>query len=347
MHRSKKRALMGIGTLIIFIATILVAAVAAGVLISTSGVLQQRALITGQESRKKITNAVELISITARGSPIDERLNEFETLIRLDAGSDPLQMKRFDLSFIGENTDAAASLMHNRLNDVEEYPAAFNERISDIIMTDTIINIRDLDDDGINDQLLMYTPDNASYYLIFNMSSAGYYRYNLTMNLYNLSSYAVTFNDLDNPIIGQDGFYYGFFHIVGANNINRSINTSIVQFNLTSNAYTCTMATVPPEERFCYVVMHTSDLQDDIVLNDGEVFELQYKLRYHVIEETNITSATNTLNFTIPASEIDNRLGLQEDFRFIYSAEKGRLTQAQARTPDVVLSRKVPLWPVG
>ena len=63
MTSLNKKAVMGIGTLIIFIATILVAAVAAAVLISTSNVLQQRSLLVGQEARKAITDGIEVVSI--------------------------------------------------------------------------------------------------------------------------------------------------------------------------------------------------------------------------------------------------------------------------------------------
>ena len=90
--RKDNRGMMGIGTLIIFIAVILVAAVAAAVLISTSGSLQQRSLTTGSQAEEGVSTGAEAVSVMATDGSTGHDLEDFEVLLRLQAGSEPLNL---------------------------------------------------------------------------------------------------------------------------------------------------------------------------------------------------------------------------------------------------------------
>ena len=96
------KAEMGVGTLIIFIAMLLVAAVAAGVLLQTAGSLQQKALITGQQTRSEISTNVRVVEVSAADATFDRTIENFTMQLKLSPGSDPIKLDEVTLTF---NTD--------------------------------------------------------------------------------------------------------------------------------------------------------------------------------------------------------------------------------------------------
>ena len=88
----KNKGMMGVGTLIIFIAVILVAAVAAAVLVATAGSLQQRGITTGSQSEEGVSTGAEAISLMATDASSNHDIENFELLLRLQAGSDAINL---------------------------------------------------------------------------------------------------------------------------------------------------------------------------------------------------------------------------------------------------------------
>ena len=94
MKIHSRKAEMGIGTLILFIAFILVAAVAASVLISTTSTLQSKALSTGKATTAEVgtsMTAVEIYSEDASDNGVDKEVDFFYYSIKLSSGSDPVR----------------------------------------------------------------------------------------------------------------------------------------------------------------------------------------------------------------------------------------------------------------
>jgi archaeal flagellin FlaB len=110
--KTDNRGEMGVGTLIIFIAVILDAAVAAAVLISTAGSLQQKSLQTGGQAEQGVSTGAEAVSVMAINGT-NHNVEQFEMLLRLQAGSESMNLNNtvviLDTATSSQNLDYAAS----------------------------------------------------------------------------------------------------------------------------------------------------------------------------------------------------------------------------------------------
>ena len=99
--RLNDRGQVGIGTLIVFIAMVLVAAIAAGVLINTAGFLQTKSEQTGQESSAQVSNRVQVVS--GFGNVANERVDYINLTVMRGSGSDDINLSSSTIEWIGPN----------------------------------------------------------------------------------------------------------------------------------------------------------------------------------------------------------------------------------------------------
>jgi len=100
--KSLKKGAQGIGTLIIFIALVLVAAVAAGVLIQTASSLQSKSLDVGRQSQEKITTDIDVVQVYSNDTSdgfINGSLDQVSLVVRLGSGSSPIKLSDLLVKF--------------------------------------------------------------------------------------------------------------------------------------------------------------------------------------------------------------------------------------------------------
>jgi len=94
MFNTETRGQVGIGTLIVFIAMVLVAAIAAGVLINTAGLLQAQAQSTGEETTSEVSDVVMIGSIVGSDATDDKTIDRVNATLRLASGAEGINISR-------------------------------------------------------------------------------------------------------------------------------------------------------------------------------------------------------------------------------------------------------------
>jgi len=109
-HIPDDRGQVGIGTLIIFIALVLVAAVAAGVLVNTAGDLQSRAADTGADAQAQVSNQIDVVSATGVALNSTAGVERVELVVKKSAGSDAIDLSEATIQYRSESD--ALTLTH-------------------------------------------------------------------------------------------------------------------------------------------------------------------------------------------------------------------------------------------
>ena len=214
-----KKGEMGVGTLIIFIAMLLVAAVAAGVLIQTVSSLQEQSLATGQQARTQISTNAEVIEVSATDGR-DKSLTDFQQLVKLSPGSDPIRLN--DVIFTFNTKDETATLKYRGedstcdQNNQDGYNT-WNVENPEGVSTDWMVLENDYDDDNVDDYVRVANGTTLS----FNISSYGII--NVTIPDISAASEEAVELDVEEELSSDDE-RYGTVTITGETSINNTID---------------------------------------------------------------------------------------------------------------------------
>jgi flagellin FlaB len=101
----EERGQVGIGTLIVFIAMVLVAAIAAGVLINTAGFLQTQAEATGEESTQQVSDRLQVVSQsgTFDSTEGNGQIVQLDFVLAQSPGASNIDLSETSVELIGQS----------------------------------------------------------------------------------------------------------------------------------------------------------------------------------------------------------------------------------------------------
>jgi flagellin-like protein len=139
LTNADERGQVGIETLIIFIAMILVAAVAAGVLINTAGFLQNKAKATSSDSTEQVSNQVIVVSAIGQVNSTGDNVTALNFTVMQSPGAKEIDMAEMTIEWIGPDGHATLTYQ-NTTPGVGEFDV---DGVKDNDNSDPVLNARD------------------------------------------------------------------------------------------------------------------------------------------------------------------------------------------------------------
>jgi archaellin len=315
-----KKAMVGVSTLIIFISSVLTAAVAAAVLVRTVGIMQERSFAVTTEVRDRIVIGLDFISVSVYNNVTLNRGIGLEMMVQPRSGSYAYSLLTAGMSFSSEKIAESAILQHTE-NEDYDYEI---DSVSDL----DYIEILDLDSDLLDDYMAVVENMFGSYEgLRLNLTDGdcSYAEFNLGVDF---SSSSKDIYLKDRPIICDSGSWLGFIQM----NLTSSDGSATdLYLNATQNETNyfkithfpvrdyCDYNVLIPETAFCY---ETRQGNGDTAVSKGEIYVLKYKLRSQ------------------------NYLGPDEAYNIKMIPKKGDYTEVTGVTPDSFTRTQMQIWPI-
>ncbi|EMA57110.1 archaellin/type IV pilin N-terminal domain-containing protein [Halorubrum lipolyticum] len=127
----EERGQVGIGTLIVFIAMVLVAAIAAGVLINTAGFLQTQAEATGEESTSQVSDRLQVVSQSGNVTGEPREVDHLNITVAQSPGAGNIDLNETSVELIGTSGQETF-----QLSDENASIDIYTGEEGDVVLTD-------------------------------------------------------------------------------------------------------------------------------------------------------------------------------------------------------------------